>query len=252
MNNYTVYIHKNKINGKMYVGQTSQPPQKRWDNGKGYETSPKFFNAILKYGWNNFEHIIVANNLTQEEANNLEERLIQQYETQIYGYNIRSGGTNYQHSEETKRKIGEANKKSLKGSHWSEEHRQLISQMFQGENNPFFGKKHTDKTKQIISEHRKGKCSGNEHPMYGKKHTKESLEKMSQNRQGKGGKKILCINTGQIFECMMDAARWCGLKTSASIGQVCNKTGKQKTAGRHPETGEKLLWKFYEEGEINE
>ena len=33
---------------------------------------------------------------------------------------------------------------------------------------------------------------------------------------------------------MMDAARWCGLKTSSSIGQVCNKTGKQKTAGKHP------------------
>lgn len=44
---------------------------------------------------------------------------------------------------------------------------------------------------------------------------------------------------------MMDAARWCGLKNASSIGQVCNHTGKQQTAGRHPITQEKLKWEFY-------
>lgn len=83
--------------------------------------------------------------------------------------------------------------------------------------------------------------------MHGKHHTEESLKKISTNRQGKGGKKILCINTGDVFDCMMDAARWCGLTNSASIGQVCNKTGKQKTAGKHPITKEKLIWKFIDE-----
>ena len=63
----------------------------------------------------------------------------------------------------------------------------------------------------------------------------------------KGWKKIKCINTGEIFDCMMGAARWCGLKTSCSIEQVCNKTGKQKTAGKHPLTGEALLWEFIKE-----
>ena len=254
MNNYTVYMHKNKINGKFYIGQTSQSPQKRWDNGKGYETSSKFYNSILKYGWDNFEHIIVSTNLSQEKANELEELLIKLYRTQEddFGYNIKAGGNNNNHSEETKRKIGEANKIALKGSHWSEEHRKLISEKFSGEGNPFYGKKHTEESKQKISENRKGKCAGENHPMYGKKHTEEELEKMSQNRRGKGGKKIICINTGEIFDCMMDAARWCGLKTSASIGQACNQTGKQKTAGKHPKTGEKLYWKYCNEGDINE
>ena len=41
---------------------------------------------------------------------------------------------------------------------------------------------------------------------------------------------------------MMDAARWCGLATACSIGQVCNK--KRKTAGKHPITLEKLIWEF--------
>lgn len=252
-NNYTIYIHKNKFNGKLYIGQTSQIPQKRWDNGRGYKTSSKFYNAILKYGWDNFEHIIVANNLSKKQADKMEEELIQKYQTRNddFGYNIKKGGNNHTHSEETKRKIGEANKIALKGSHWSEEHRQIISQKFTGKNNPFYGKKHTEETKQKISESRKGQCSGENHHFYGKKHTKEELKKMSDNRKGKGGKRIICLNTGEIFNCMMDAARWCGLKTSSSIGQVCNNTGKQKTAGKHPITKEKLYWKYYEEGDIN-
>ena len=136
MNSYTIYIHKNKFNGKLYIGQTSQIPQKRWNNGKGYKTSPKFYNAILKYGWDSFEHIIVANNLSKKQADKMEEELIQKYQTRNddFGYNIKKGGNNHAHSEETKRKIGEANKIALKGSHWSEEHRQIISQKFRYEN----------------------------------------------------------------------------------------------------------------------
>lgn len=249
MKKYTIYIHKNKINGKVYIGQTSQKPEKRWDNGRGYETSSKFYNAILKYGWNNFEHIILYTNLTLEEANQKEQELIEQYKSceDEFGYNITCGGRNFTHSEETKRKIGAANSIALQGNKWSEEQRELMSEKFKGESNPFYGKRHTEETKQLISEHRKGKCVGEKHPMYGKHHTEESLQKISENRRSKGGKQIKCLNTGAIFATMMDAARWCGLKNSSSIGQICNKTGKQKTAGKHPETGEKLQWEFVDE-----
>lgn len=243
---YTIYLHKNKVNGKVYIGQTCQKPEKRWDNGHGYETSPRFFNAILKYGWNNFEHIILYTKLTLEQANFYEEQLIKQYNStdERYGYNITSGGRNFSHSEETKKKIGAANHIVLQGKSKSKAQRELISTMFRGEGNPFYGKHHTDKTKQLISQSRKGKCVGLEHHMYGKHHTQEELKKISDNRKSKGGKKVRCINTGEIFDTMMDAARWCGLSTSSSIGQVCNQTGKQKTAGKHPITKEKLKWEF--------
>lgn len=121
--------------------------------------------------------------------------------------------------------------------------------MFTGQGNPFYGKHHTEQSKEKISNSRKGKNVGKQHPFYGKHHTKQSKEKISNNRKSKGGKKVKCINTGQIFNTMMDAAKWCGLANSSSIGQVCNKTGKQKTAGKHPITKEKLLWEFIEEND---
>ena len=249
--NYIIYMHKNKVNNKVYIGQTCQKPEKRWDNGRGYITSPKFYAAIQKYGWDNFEHIILYTNMTLEEANLMESILIKKYDScnDKFGYNITSGGKNFHHSEETKKKIGEANSKSLKGNKWSEEQREKISEMFSGEGNPFYGKHHTQKSKDKISKNRKGKCVGKEHPFYGKHHTEETLQKMSERRKSKGGKKVRCINTGEIFDTMMDAARWCGLTNASSIGQVCNKTGKQKTAGKHPITQEKLIWEFVENNE---
>ena len=59
MNNYAVYVHINKINDKRYVGQTNNI-ERRWrSNGIDYKNSLYFYNAIQKYGWNNFKHIIL-------------------------------------------------------------------------------------------------------------------------------------------------------------------------------------------------
>lgn len=154
------------------------------------------------------------------------------------------GGNNHKHTEETKRKIGQANSVALKGKKWSEHQRKIISEMFTGEGNPFYNKHHTEESRKLISEHRKGVTAGEKHPMYGKHHTEESLQKISKNRTGKGGKKVQCLETGKIFNCMMDAARWCGLKLSCSIGQNC--MGNNKSAGKHPKTKQPLHWKYIE------
>ena len=89
-------MHKNKINGKVYIGQTKQSLKNRWSNGYGYRECPKFWRAIQKYGWDNFEHIILEQGLTLDEANNKEQYYIKKYDAIANGYNISiGGGSNY-------------------------------------------------------------------------------------------------------------------------------------------------------------
>lgn len=86
-------------NGKRYIGITSKRPKARWDKGRGYKSrNSPVYNAILKYGWDNIEHIILFENLTQDQAFEKEKELIAKYKTNItrygedYGYNLTDGG----------------------------------------------------------------------------------------------------------------------------------------------------------------
>lgn len=114
---YCVYCHQNKINGKRYIGQTihQDKPALRWKNGTGYKDSLYFYNAIQKYGWDNFYHYIIQDNLTKEEADELEELNIMFYNTlnRNYGYNLKHGGSNGQLSEQSKQKLSESLKKTF-------------------------------------------------------------------------------------------------------------------------------------------
>jgi hypothetical protein len=90
---WCIYKHTNKINGKVYIGQTCQKPESRWQNGKGYKGSPKFWPAIQEFGWGGFEHEILVDNIsTQEEANKLEQQFIAKYNSCEDGYNATIGG----------------------------------------------------------------------------------------------------------------------------------------------------------------
>ena len=57
---YTVYLQINKVNRKVNVGITSMRVENRWREGKGYKKCEIMNRAILKYGWSNFEHIILC------------------------------------------------------------------------------------------------------------------------------------------------------------------------------------------------
>lgn len=113
--NYIVYLHINKINGKKYVGITKEKPERRWGrNGCRYRTGV-FAKAIKKYGWDNFEHIILIENLTYVEAQQKEIDLIQELKSfaNEYGYNSTKGGERYkgfEFSEQTKAKMSESAK----------------------------------------------------------------------------------------------------------------------------------------------
>ena len=94
---FLVYKHINLINNKVYIGLTQQKAEKRWDSGHGYKRQPYFRDAIKKYGWNNFKHEILFDDLTKEEAIKKEIELIEKYKSnnRLYGYNISKGGETY-------------------------------------------------------------------------------------------------------------------------------------------------------------
>ena len=96
-NSYIVYKHTSP-SSKVYIGITKFDPKYRWlNNGRGYKTQTTFFNAIIKYGWINFKHEILYKNLSEEQALDKEEELIQQYKSydRRYGYNISLRGPKY-------------------------------------------------------------------------------------------------------------------------------------------------------------
>ena len=215
---FCVYIHKNKINGKVYIGQTCQVPEYRWNHGNGYKLSTQFYTAIQKYGWDNFEHQILYTNLSLEEANKIERDLIARYQSNNpkYGYNSDFGGNNKTPNEETKEKMRA-----------SAASRPIV----------------TAETRKKISERMQGK--------YVSPETRNKMSIAAQiresERNGKKFKKVKCLNTGEIFPSLRAAANWCGLAGVSGISIVCKGTGRQNYAGVHPATKEKLRWEYVEE-----
>lgn len=142
---YTVYMHINKINDKKYIGITCLKPEHRWGrNGSGYKECPIFSSAINKYGWNNFEHVILFDDLTKEEAASKEIELIRQYNTRDskFGYNVSVGGYSqpgaenpfygHHHTEAVKEKVRESNRRRV----WTDEAKASIREKLSGGNSP--------------------------------------------------------------------------------------------------------------------
>ena len=129
--NYLVYVHTNKINGKKYVGQSSNIVE-RWRNGgKNYFSSIKVFRAIQKYGWENFTHEILYENLNKEAANKIERDLIRKYDSINNGYNIQEGG----YTSLTQNSLDKMSKSLKQGYLDHPERRQKISEKLIGRKN---------------------------------------------------------------------------------------------------------------------
>ncbi len=101
------------MNGKVYIGQTGQELKDRFGcNGANYKHSRHFWNAIQKYGWDNFKHISLINGVSLEVANIVEEMLIKKYNAMNnkYGYNMIAGGNNRARRQEVTDEIAEKNR----------------------------------------------------------------------------------------------------------------------------------------------
>lgn len=253
---YKVYIHENKVNGKKYIGITRREVQKRWGyEGSGYKNCTYFWRAIKKYGWNNFLHEVLFQNLTGKEAIELEKILIKTFKAnnKNYGYNITPGGSyTGQIKESTRKKFRDLGK----GRTLSDEIRRKISKHVpdrKGKNNPMYGI-HLDKGRPILclnngieykSVHeiittlnlkeggiravlaKRQNSTNGYHFVYKDEYNANEYYSLSIN----GGKEIICTDTGEIFLSVQECAAKLGLNES-SIVKVCK--GKIKsTNGFH-------------------
>lgn len=109
-----IYKHTNIINGHSYIGSTIQDPNRRWRKTdktyNSYKSCTVFYKALKKYGWNQFDTIILEENVSFRDLSSREEFYINQFKTLVpAGYNtvkIIDGRVEYQ--EETRQKISKS------------------------------------------------------------------------------------------------------------------------------------------------
>ena len=163
-----IYKITNKINNKIYIGQTTTDLKVRWKDHRRFKNRQmhpiKY--AIQKYGEENFiiEQIDSASSI--EELNQKEEYWISFYNStdKNVGYNLmrKSQGIGA-HSPETIQKMRESHLGKPRKPH-SEKTKKLFSEMRKGKPSPHKGKKGRPKTedeKKAISKRFKGRPAPN-------------------------------------------------------------------------------------------
>ena len=148
-----IYEIVNIINQKRYIGQSTDIYH-RWSCHKcelcnGLHKNTYLQAAWDKYGEDSFEFNILKQ-CDKEFLNEYECFYIDTFDTmnRDKGYNLKKGGDGvFEMSEETKQKMSEAQRKR-----WTEELRQELSEKYLGENNPFYGKHHTEESGLKIAE----------------------------------------------------------------------------------------------------
>lgn len=153
-----IYCFTNKLNGKKYIGQTTNFNRRLSEHKcrSGKDNLP-FHNAINKYGINNFiVEILLENIESQDELNKYEKFFIEKYKTgdKEYGYNIAEGGSKgnvfeYMTEEKFNEFTNKIKQKSCEmwNKRTEEEKREIINKIA----NSNRGKTVSEETKQKIS-----------------------------------------------------------------------------------------------------
>ena len=216
---YKVYRHtlpmhiSGKRNDMVYIGITCQKIENRWrKNGDGYKQCRHFYNAIQKYGWDSFNHEVLFDELTKEEAEQKEIGLIAFYKSNdsSFGYNIKSGGNAplsevrskpvicvetqvvYESAVDAGRKLGISNS--------------TISSCCNGNN----------------------KVAGGYHWMFADEYSDENVKLLLKRTESKKSKQVMCVDNGKIYHSISEASLDTCILAS-NIGQCC--AGKYSHAG---------------------
>jgi len=205
-----IYMIRNKVNGKCYVGQTSQKKSiHRWVQHK-YRPHGLLKLAFEKHGFENFEFSTICEipegDGWREDLDAREILEIKERNTLTpNGYNLQTGGNHPETNEETKNKIRETKigeKNYNYGKHLSTETKSKMSESIRGEKHWNFGKRTPEESKVKM---RNAHLSEN-NPKIGKK-----IEQWSKDR------KILI----DIHTSLASAARKLNIKHSTCISKCC-------------------------------
>lgn len=220
---FTIYLHRNLKNQKVYIGQTTQTMMERWKEHV-YDSRKKnlryyFLHAIRKDGDECWEHEILENCLSQETADEAERKWIAHYKStdRNLGYNLDSGGRrNKLPSPETRAKLSENSKRywsnpenklkqgRVQRESWNDDRRATLANIVKQRHkdgiylaNNWTGKTHKEDTKYLMRE----LAQQREAEKRGRKYyTDDEVWEMSQTMQGKEIAKIMGITTPNVFK----------------------------------------------------
>lgn len=240
-----IYLTTNLVNGKKYIGQ---------HNGSindGYLGSGVLLvKAIKKYGRENFKKEIL------EECDIIEIDKKEKYWIAYYNaledenfYNLSEGGQQgdgwraarrylQQHPEKAE-ELRQKNIQRLR--EWEKNNPDKVKEntkrLLQGSRNYF--KAHPERRKEIVANLQIAKEKWqSEHP----EEHQQQIKKFIKAGSDANSQKVRCINTGEIFPSLSEAARHYNTYQT-NISKVLKK--ERKSAGKHPITGEKLFWEYY-------